>query len=158
LPLIHMSSLENIFLCNIHYAVDVNKYDYNKILQSLIRELEDFKKDGITIYENSNIKHHLKFILWQFTGDNLGLQKLFGLVEDFNANFYCRFCTLHKDVMNSCTIEISAKFSRTSENYEKDLADVLNGTKTVSETGINASCCLNTLNYCNEKLFSRLYA
>ena len=107
-----MSSLENIFLCNIHYAVNVNKYGYNKILQLLIRELEYLKQNGITVYENSNIKHHLKFILWQFTGDNLGIQKLFGLVEGFNANFYCRFCTLHKDVMNSYTIEISAKFAR----------------------------------------------
>lgn len=108
--------------------------------------LEELKRDGITVYE-SGIKHNLKFILWQFTGDNLGVQKLFGLVEGFNSNYYCRFCTLHKNDMNSCTIEISAQFARTPENYEKQLADVLNGTKTVSETGINDSCCLNVLDY-----------
>lgn len=49
--------------------------------------------------------------------------------------------------MNSCTTKISAKFARTPENYEKHLADGLNGIKTVSETGINTSYCLNTLNY-----------
>lgn len=147
LPLIHMSSLENIFLCNIHYAMDVKKYGYGQILQPLIRELEDLKRDGITIYENGNIEHHLKFILWQFTGDNLGIQKLFGLVEGFTGNYYCRFCTLHKNDMNSCTIELSAKFARTPENYEEQLANVFNGTKTVSETGINGDCCLNTLGY-----------
>jgi len=61
--------------------------------------------------------------------------------------------------MNSYTVEISAKFARTSENYEKQLADVLNGTKTVSETGINDSCCLNTLGYWHvTKNFSVDYA
>jgi len=49
--------------------------------------------------------------------------------------------------MKTCTIETSAKFARTSQNYEKQLADVLNGVKTVSETGINDSCCLNVLDY-----------
>lgn len=77
LPITHMSYLENIFLCNIHYAVDVKKYDYNQILHPLIRELEELKRDGITIYENG-VEHNLKFILWQFIGDNLGIQKLFG--------------------------------------------------------------------------------
>lgn len=54
---------------------------------------------------------------------------------------------LCKNDMNSYTIEVSAQFARTPENYEKQLADVLNGTKTVSETGINDSCCLNVLDY-----------
>lgn len=33
--------------------------------------------------------------------------------------------------------EVSAQFARTRENYEIQLTDVLSGTKTVSETGIN---------------------
>lgn len=146
LPLTYMSCLDNIFLCNIHYAIDVQKYGYNKILQPLIKQLKELKKDGIIVHENG-IEHNLKFILWQFTGDNLGIQKLFGLAEGFNSNYYCRFCTLHKRDMSLCTIEVSAKFARTIENYEKQLTDVLNGTKTVSDTGITDMCCLNVLGY-----------
>lgn len=68
-------------------------------------------------------------------------------MEGFTGNYYYRFYTLHKNDMKSCTIEISAKFERTSQSYREQLADVLNGIKTVSETGINDSCCLNVLGY-----------
>lgn len=61
MPLALMLSLDNIFLCNIHYAVDVKKYGYNKILP-LVGQLEELKRDGITVNENG-IEHNLKFIL-----------------------------------------------------------------------------------------------
>jgi len=54
-----------------------------------------------------------------------------GLIAIIIANLV--LCTK----MNSCTIEVSTQFARTPENYEKQLADVLNETKTVSETKIN---------------------
>jgi len=48
-----MSSLDNIFLCNIHYVVDVKKYGYNQILQPFIKQLEELKRDDIIVYENA---------------------------------------------------------------------------------------------------------
>ena len=53
-------------------------------------------------------------------GDNLGLYELFGFAAGFSANYFCRFCSIHKDNINDMLVEEKCLL-RDKENYKRDL-------------------------------------
>lgn len=54
------------------------------------------------------------------TGDNLGINSIFGFVESFNAHHYCRICRNSKQNMQiQCKDDIS--YYRNPENYEEHI-------------------------------------
>lgn len=139
------SQLSNIFLSNIHYAIDVDKYGYEKILNSLISDLRKLSTEGIDVLIDAN-KHNFKFVLWQFAGDNLALHKLFGLASSFTANYYCRFCFQFR---SDCQVDCMEKRDnlRNKDLYKQHIEKLKKGEITLSECGIKKECCLNKLEY-----------
>lgn len=73
------------------------------------------------------------------TGDNPGLNSVFGLVECFIANFLCRFCKLNKEERNYTYKEVASAM-RTVDSYQKDL--LLND---VSQTGLKEDSVFNKI-------------
>jgi len=139
------SQISNIFLSNIHYAIDVDKYGYVKILNLLITDLRQLSTKGIDVVINAE-KYNFKFLVWQFVGDNLALHKLFGLAGSFSANYYCRFCFQFKSKCQVDSIEKSDTL-RNKDLYKQHIAQLESGDITQTECGIKSNCCLNKLEY-----------
>lgn len=86
-----------------------------------------------------------KIALWQIVGDNLGLNKLFGLVESFSANC-CRFCLVHKDIMHNM-IKEDISLLCNKDSHDAHVNDVIVGNMTTSMCGVKSHCSLNELGY-----------
>ncbi|XP_034951242.1 uncharacterized protein [Chelonus insularis] len=93
----------------------------------LINELIFLKNEGIVINTENGVQR-VYFALALLSGDNLGLNCLFGLHESFNSNHYCRFCREHKDQMEKQLKENNTMI-RNKKNYEADLLNLQNGIK-----------------------------
>lgn len=65
-------------------------------------------------------KTKIYFKLGLILGDNLGLHSLLGFVENFNANYCCRFCKMTKIQRSLATVE-DKSLLHTYHSYEHDL-------------------------------------
>lgn len=141
LPVHLQSSLDSIFITNIHYYLDVEKYGYQTILNELIQDLKKLSDEGIEFQGNT-----YKVAVWQVVGDNLGLNKLLGFVESFSANFCCRLCLAKKDILHKMVKE-DISLLRNKVEHDMHVNKVCSGDITTSECGVRSPCCLNDLSY-----------
>ncbi|KAE8739259.1 hypothetical protein FOCC_FOCC015243, partial [Frankliniella occidentalis] len=132
LPPEFMSSLENYFLTMLFHCDDRkadNPYfessNNHIVFAKVIEELNFLRSQGISVVTEQGT-FQVYFDLGLIIGDNLGLNYIFGFVESFNANFFCRMCKLSKAESCSCTEE-KIEFLRTVESYNADV-EVLNCT------------------------------
>ncbi|XP_055372059.1 uncharacterized protein LOC129606032 [Condylostylus longicornis] len=133
IPPEYNSKLDNIFLVMLFHSLDKKRFG-NRIFQKLIDELIDLETNGIKIFD-----HVVYFVLAACIGDNKGLNSLLGYTECFMANFFCRFCKMHRnDIRNA--IKEDKVLLRNKTNYENDLS--LND---VSKTGITSKCIFNQI-------------
>ncbi|XP_034945926.1 uncharacterized protein [Chelonus insularis] len=82
---------------------------------------------------------HNYFELALILGDNLGLHELFGLVESFSANYFCRFCLINKNDINKVFNEELCNFQN-KDNYYNGLL-----VNNVAATGIKERCFFHEL-------------
>ncbi|GFV33101.1 uncharacterized protein LOC106175700 [Trichonephila clavipes] len=141
LPVSLQSSLGSIFLTNVHYSLDVEKYGYKAIFEPLIQDLKQLLDHGIEFRGNT-----YKIALWQILGDNLGLNKLFGFVECFSANFCCRFCLVHKNEMQKMFKEDNSLLCH-KVGHDAHVRDVINENITTAMCGVKSDCPFNELGY-----------
>ena len=118
LPMHLQSSLDSSFITNIHFVVDVEKYSYQVIPDSLVYDLRKLLDEGKEFQRNT-----YKVAIWQVVGDNFGLNKLVGFVANFSANFCCRFCLAKTDVLHKMLKE---EISLLCNKAEKDMPCTLN--------------------------------
>jgi hypothetical protein len=76
----------------------------------------------------------------------LGYHSLFGFLESFSANKFCRLCETTKADAQTKFIESEFKL-RTVASYESAVARLSLPGYSASETGIRADCALNKLRY-----------
>lgn len=105
-------------------------------MKPLLLELQQLYQEGIKFTING-IEKVVYFRLCLVLGDNLGLNSIFGFVESFSANYYCRMCHIFSTVSKTLTKE-DPTLLRTKESYEKDLK-----LGNFSLTGIKTKCCFN---------------
>lgn len=130
LPPEFQSKMSNIFLFGLFNAFDRENLES---FRPAVEQLQILEAQGIQITVDKMQKNiFLKLI--GMTGDNLGLNQMFGLVENFNATFFCRFCKTQRKEIDSIFNESQCEL-RNKENYEKDLL-----TNNVKLTGIVKSC------------------
>lgn len=85
--------MENIYLVSLCSSVNFKSedYDYNHIADLILNEISTLETHGIKagnmIFRGS---------LVNVACDNLGANNVFGLVESFSANHYCRYCECSK--------------------------------------------------------------
>lgn len=118
LPIYMQSKLENIFLFLLFNTLDRNKIDLKIIFSRVISELNFLENEGISISLANGLEKKILFKLVVVTGDNLGLQTLFGFFESFSANFFCRFCFVPKSLINTIFTEDNCEL-RDASNYDK---------------------------------------
>ncbi|GFU02933.1 hypothetical protein NPIL_87451, partial [Nephila pilipes] len=141
IPVSLQSNLGSIFLVNVHYSLDVEKYGYKAIFEPLIQDLKQLLDQGIKFQGNT-----YKIALWQILGDNLGLNKLFGFVECFTANFCCRFCLAHKNVMQKM-IKEDISLLHHKAGHDTHVRDVIERNISTAMCGVKSDCPFNELGY-----------
>lgn len=137
LPNYMISKLEYIFPVCLFFSEDRETYGNQKVFEPLIKVLNDLHTNGI--YVNYGKIRTVKLIVTLILGDNLGINTILGFTESFNANYYCRFCRLKKDIMQKLIVE-DINSLRNYENYCKDVE-----IGKLSLTGISEPCALNLI-------------
>jgi len=97
IPQYLLSLLENIFVASV-FLSDRRKDHNREVFAPIIDELIDLETNDIVIQTESD-EYTVYFALCQILGDNLGQHAVTGFVESFNADYYCRFCKEHKNIM-----------------------------------------------------------
>ncbi|XP_031329046.1 uncharacterized protein LOC116160057 [Photinus pyralis] len=131
------SRLENHFLWGLFYSDDRNLFGNQTIFKPFVEELQYLYSNGITVVTENGSKQ-IHFILILILGDNLGLNSVLGLNENFSGNYFCRFCRCCKEDTQEMCSE-NNDFSRNANNYT---LDVLN-----KDFGIKSYCLFNDLLY-----------
>lgn len=114
LPSKYLSRLSNIYLVALCVAMD-SKNEYantNNVIDIIVNDLKLLENVGIVTKSGRNLRGTL--ICTPF--DNLGGNILYGFGGSFNANHFCRFCTVTK---NECRDMVSESFDaiRTLQLY-----------------------------------------
>ncbi|XP_070519717.1 uncharacterized protein [Cardiocondyla obscurior] len=100
-PYYFNSSLENIHLLALCYNLDIKEYGLNPVLHKIVNDIKILEQEGIFI---ESLNTAIKGTLVSLVFDNLGGNTLLGMNESFNANYYCRICTINKqDAQKACT-------------------------------------------------------
>ena len=136
LPQHWQACLKNLFLAALCYGVDRSEFGNFPTFWPVIDELIFLERTGISI-ETDDGPIQVYFLLSLILGDNLGQNQIMGLTECFTANYFCRVCKVHRNVMRRTFVEDVGAL-RNRQNYEEDLA--LNN---VQLTGIKERCYWN---------------
>ena len=140
------SKLSSIFLLALWYAADVEKYGYDKILRPIVDQLKELEsEDGVRVVVDGEFVQ-IHAILGMFSADNLGAHSLFGFLESFSANQFCRFCSINKTDSQTC-FSCDPVLRRTKERYNESVSLIDSEHYNSSETGIKRGCVLNELQY-----------
>jgi hypothetical protein len=119
---------------------------YDVIFEPIIKSLKLQESDeGVDVPINGNtVKVRAAFV--HFSADNLGYHSLFGFLESFSANKFCRFCKATKDDTSKYFSETDFQ-KRTVASYNEAISKSLHPGFNASEAGIRANCVLNKLGY-----------
>jgi len=131
------SSQENVFLLASCKVQDLDE-NINLVMAYIVQELQYLWEYGIQIPGHDR---RVRIALANVIGDNLGVQKLLGFTSGFQANYFCRFCKMHREeTLFSCTEDVTKL--RTEQNYDLDILK-----NDLSDTGLKFYSVLNELPY-----------
>ncbi|XP_046405832.1 uncharacterized protein LOC124170865 isoform X1 [Ischnura elegans] len=133
LPQECQSLLRNHFLVLLFDSWSRSHYGNKQAFQPLLDELLYLETNGIEISNVDEFKH-VYFVLGLVLGDNLGLNSVLGMVESFNANYFCRLCKLSKSQSEKQTTDLPHML-RSQKEYDDDVK--LND---CSKTGVKEDC------------------
>ena len=133
------SKLCSIIFSALFYTSDKKESDNEQVFNSLIDELKFLQTGGILI-KHDGVETRVKFQPVLILGDNLGLNGMYGFVESFTANFYCRICKASSEKCKKM-VEEDVSLLRNRLNYAIDVAIA-----DVKKTGIKEECVFHNLN------------
>ena len=140
------SKLSSIFLVGLWYAADVKKYGYDAILKPIYEQLKELESESGMQVEVNGETVQIHAILGMFSADNLGAHSLFGFLESFSANQFCRYCCIRKSESQQC-FSCDSIPRRTKEEYNRCVSMIGDNHYNPSDTGIKRGCILNELQY-----------
>ncbi|XP_034245704.1 uncharacterized protein LOC117647841 [Thrips palmi] len=133
------SRLENIFIALIFNADDRTVYGNYRAFKPFIKELKYLEKEGIMVNTKEKGPVKVLIVLALILGDNKALNGICGFMEGFTATYFCRICSVTKEVSETM-LEEDVTLLRTAESY---LADVEK--KAPKETGVKEKCIFNKI-------------
>lgn len=110
-PLKLLSSLNSLFLAAVYKSDDAKTYGINTKLKLIVEDLKDMELE---------LQGRVIIVVAEVVGDNLGLNAVLGYNESFVANSVCRWCRIHKPVMQVQSKE-NESLLRTPSNFKTDL-------------------------------------
>lgn len=131
-------SNSEIYVAAIFKGKDYKQFGNEKCLTSVVREMKKLEQDGIVIATSEGEKT-VHFVLGLVLVDNLGLNTVLGFVSSFSANFFCRFCKVHRTSTHTDCIE-NPNLLRNAKNYDADVS-----ADDFSSTGIKEKSILNSI-------------
>lgn len=145
MPTKFLSKLKNIYLVCLVNSNDLKtkQTDFNNIWEAVVKDIKYLETNGIEI-DGFNVKGALVYLSF----DNLGGNNCLGLVESFQAFFYCRICQMPKELCQHA-VEENPKMLRNRNDYKEQLK-IIEASESVnySQTkGIKRLCVLNKLDY-----------
>lgn len=141
------SALMNIHLLALFHTQDVKRYGFNAILDPIVRDFKILETSGITLPISEDPVHGT---IAQVTGDNLGMHTLFGFVESFNSNYFCRFCLIDKCAsQNIFSDDHPDIILRDRLLHAQHCQSLFSDAGPQSSFGVKKTCLLNELQYFN---------
>lgn len=121
MPSQFLSKMKNIYLVCLCNANDLKteETDFNNIWSMIAKDISYLENVSIDIGIDMPVKGTLVYLSF----DNLGGNSSLGLVESFQAFFYCRMCELPKEKCQYFTRE-DPKMIRYKESYNKQISIV----------------------------------
>lgn len=146
MPSKYLSKLNSIYLVALCDANDRKNEstDPDIVVETIMHDIQQLERSGFVTHSLGKLNAALAFVLF----DNLGGNLLYGFSGGFNANFYCRVCSMpHHECMVSTSEQ--KKYLRNITDYNKTIEKIgSGGTVDLTETkGIKQYCVLNELKY-----------
>lgn len=132
------SKLKNMYLLALVEHDIIKTCGYNEILRPIIDELKELENKGVKIGDDETFKGTLVTVCF----DNAGGNSLFGFIESFSGNYYCRICKATKAEIQTHFVE-DKDLLRTQEEYE----EILNNNTSTNSYGYKRATILNELKY-----------
>ncbi|EEC15671.1 hypothetical protein IscW_ISCW013181 [Ixodes scapularis] len=115
-------AMQLVMLC---YDSTLQKVGHDVVMKSLVSDLADLEKDGVTV---NGVRYNCGLL--SCLGDNLGSHGIGGFVESFSrSKYFCRFCEVTRDAFMADFRSMGPR--RTAESYEKCL-------KRIKEEGLDS--------------------
>lgn len=134
-PEVH-STLTAIHLSIFCKAVDVKRFGYEAVLESLLKDLSVLEQKVFVPSAGKNIKGTVYCV----AADNLAAHSLGGLVESFNGPYICRFCLGPRS--EYCQNQGGEFQKRTKEAHELHVKAIRENSKSLHCYGVKRACPL----------------
>lgn len=143
LPLSISAKIDNIFLIALATSSDLKDNEgLNDLNELVVEELAKLENIGF----KSTDGKAWKAVLVNISCDNLGANTLFGFSKGFNANFYCRICSMNREECECSVKEIPDKLrSNASHQRNIELIKENPATKLKDSEGVRMECIYNKL-------------
>lgn len=148
LPSAFNTHLKNIHLLALFFTSDLNtdnmgkNITINNILEPIVKDLQILEMHGIII---EGLSEPLFGSLTSLSHDNLAANCLHGMVESFQANYFCRICLSHKTNIQNLFSEANCEL-RNSQLYNQHCRAAVNSDEK-NLYGIKFYSILNDLNF-----------
>lgn len=133
-------NLNNIHLLALVKSAILSEYGMDTVLYQIKEDLHVLYEHGLEL-NCPDYAGIVKPKLFQVIGDNLGLHNMLGFAGSFSANYYCRFCKVHR-MRAEILLQEECNLLRNKISYETDIAE-----NNLSTTGLSRSSVLNELPY-----------
>ncbi len=145
LPKHFRSQQKFIHLSNIveHKFIKEAGYNYDNVLQHLLRDLQVLQTEGLEITVNGKQKN-IRGKLIGVSADNLSAHTLAGFQIHFQSGRICRFCMIDHADISTCFDESQCTL-RCKNNYDYHLQAVEENAANANIYGVRKACALQSL-------------
>ena len=134
-------TMSNIHLLAVANTADLKQGGFAKLLNRIMDDVLTLEKQGISVEIAGLGNNQVYASIAQCTGDCLGLNQLFGLIENFSSGHFCVFCYASKEDIQILFLESDFEL-RTTESHDEDVAALESG-KQVHVRGVKSQSSLN---------------
>lgn len=137
------ASIDSIHVIAMAKNSDLKEGGMDDVLECIIQEINEFSRTGIEYDVAGRGKVRVYGSLCHFTGDNLAINQVFGMVEAFTGDYCCPICYADREQIQNCTREIHFKI-RNPTDYRQDCDD-LEDSSALHVRGVKKYCKLNDI-------------
>lgn len=135
--------LADIHLVMSAHAADVKEFGFSKLMNPLLYDLK-LLEEGL-MHNDQTIRGVLTHII----GDNLAMNQIFGFVESFSADYFCRFCMMPRQETQHSAGPVPSELYRTHDTHSGHCEEAKTDKKAFRRHGVKSSLLLDDLVHFN---------